>query len=415
MASYIPRRAAAVVEAALADTRVVSVSGARQVGKTTLVRRLMRNHKGALERRLDVGIERAAAERDPQAFVRHDGLLVIDEIQRVPELVLAIKAAVDEDPRPGRFLLTGSARLLKRRPLPDALVGRMETIELWPLSQGELERTTDDFVDRAFAVDADFEADERTSREALCERISRGGFPEAARRDEGRRARFFSGYLDDLIERDVAQLAEIERREVLQRLLRATAGRAAQLLKVNALATAIAAPKSTAERYLALFEEVFLLKRVPAWTSSSTTRAGHMSKLLFVDTGLCAHVLGRTVRRLVKDDLLVGSLVENFVLGELARQLEWSRERAKLHHYRTRDGVEVDGVLEAADGRIVGVEVKAGETVRSDDFRALRHLQAHAGTAFHRGLVLHAGRQTLSFGGGMLAVPIASLWRKAGA
>lgn len=411
MAAYLPRRSETLVDAALADTRVVYLSGARQVGKSTLVHRLVRGRTNTRERSLDLGIERAAAEHDPTAFVRHPGLLVIDEIQRVPELVFAIKAAVDRDDRPGQFLLTGSARLLKSRPLPDALVGRMETLELWPLSQGEIEQTSDDFVDRLFQAEPDFEVESTEPRELLCERLCRGGFPEAVRRDEGRRARFFAAYLSDLIQRDVAQLAEIERRDLLQRLLKATAARAAQLMKVTALASDLAAPKSTLERYLALFEEVFLIKRIPAWSAAATPRAAHISKLLFVDTGLCAHVLGRSVKRLAKDDAAIGPLLENFVLGELSRQLGWSSERVTLHHYRTRDGIEVDAVLEAADGRIVGVEIKAGETVRTDDFRSLRHLQARAGRHFHRGIVLHAGDQALSFGDGMMAVPLVSIWR----
>lgn len=338
--------------------------------------------------------------------------MVIDEIQRVPELLLAIKAVVDEDTRPGQFLLTGSARLLKRRPQPDALVGRMETIELWPLSQGELERSTDDFVDRLFAHGKhELDDVQREPRVSLCERLCRGGFPEAVRRDEARRAKFFSSYLSDLIDRDVAQLADIERRDVLQRLLRVIAGRAAQPLSVNGMASEMGASKSTLERYLALFEEVFLIKRIPAWSSAATTRAGHMPKLLFVDSGLCAHVAGRTVKRLMKDDTAIGPLLENFVLSELARQLGWAHERVTLHHYRTRDGIEVDAVLEAADGRVVGLDVKAGETVRTDDFRWLRHLQDRAGQRFHRGVVLHTGHQALSFGDRMTALPIASIWR----
>lgn len=382
------------------------------MGKSTLVKRLIRSQLGALERRLDRATDLQAARADPERFVRHDGLLVIDEVQRAPELMLAIKAEVDDDPRPGRFLLTGSARLLGLRTLPDALVGRMETIELWPFSQGEIERTTDDFVDRVFEDEPTLHGGGLDERVTYVERLTRGGFPEAIRRDEGRRSRFFSAYVNDLIDRDVRQLADIQRRDVLQLLLRALAGRAGQLLKVDGLASDLRLPTTTVERYITLFEEVFLLKRVPAWSASTTTRAVHTRKLLFVDTGLCAHLVGRTAKRLLKDDAAVGPLLENFVMGELARQLEWCETRATLHHYRTRDGDEVDGVLEAADGRIAGFEVKSGETVRADDFASLRHLQQRVGERFHLGVVFHTGRRTVPFGERLLAVPIDTLWSK---
>ncbi len=412
MSTYVPRCVEAVVDDALADTRVVAVNGARQAGKSTLVRALLRRRPGSRERRLDRAVELQQARDDPNRFVRHDGLLAIDEVQRAPELILAIKASVDDDPRPGQFLLTGSARLLGLRTLPDALVGRMETVELWPFSQGELERTRDGFVDRVFADQPTLPAG-RVVREEYVERLTRGGFPEAVRRDERRRAKFFESYVNDLLDRDVRQLAEIQRRDDLRQLVRAVAARAAQPLKVERVSSETGLPATTVERYLALFEEVFLLKRLPPWSASSTPRAVRMRKLLFVDTGLCAHLAGRTTARLGRDDALLGPLLENFVLGELARQAAWSQTQARLCHYRTRDGVEVDAVLEAADGRLVGVEVKSSETVRTDDFRSLRHLQEAVPDRFHLGVVLHAGRQTQPFGDRLVSAPIDAVWAPA--
>ncbi len=197
----------------------------------------------------------------------------------------------------------------------------------------------------------------------------------------------------------------------MQRLLRAVTARVAQPFKTDALASEIAIPATTVDRYLALFEEVFLIKRIPAWSSSSADRAVHMRKLLFVDTGLCCHSGGRSMRRLLKDDTAVGPLLENFVLSELARQLTWSQTSATLHHFRTRDGVEVDAVIEAADGRIAAFEVKAGETVRSDDFNGLRYLQRRVPKRFHLGVVFHTGREILAFGDRLMALPVEALWR----
>lgn len=410
MPAKLLRHAEKAVTAALQDTRVVLVNGARQAGKSTLVKKVLKTHEGAQWRSLDDGATLAAARADPSRFVQHDDLLAIDEIQRAPELMLAVKAAVDRDERPGRFLLTGSARVLGLKALPDSLVGRMETVELWPFSQGELEGRVDRFVDTVFDDEPRF-SDGAMARDELVERLTRGGFPEATRRDDSRRAKFFEAYAHDLVERDVSALSDVSRRDVLHHLLRTMAGLPAQLLKVERLASDAGIPARSVERYLSLFEEVFLIKRVPAWSNRATPRAVRMRKLIFVDTGLCAHLQRRSPKRLLRDDSLVGPLLENFVLSELARQLGWSTTSASLAHYRTRDGVEVDGVLESADGRLVGVEVKAANTVRAEDFAGLRHLATHAGDRFHQGVVFYTGHDALPFGERMTAVPIDGLWR----
>lgn len=410
MPRILERHLALAAASALTDTRVVAINGARQAGKSTLVHSLMKGRSGE-ERTLDDATTLAAARADPNRFVRHEGLLALDEVQRAPELMLAIKMAVDRSSDPGQFLLTGSARLLGLRKLPDALVGRMETLELWPFSQGEIDQRREGFIDAVFSDDVQLRADGGESREDYVERVTRGGFPEAVRREEGRRARFFAAYCGDLVDRDVSQLADIQRRDELHHLLKTMAGRAAQLLKNERVASDAGLPTTTLERYISLLEEVFLLKRVSPWRASTTERAVHMRKLLFVDSGLCAHLQGRTAKRLGRDDAALGPLLENFVLGELARQLGWAAIHATLHHYRTRDGVEVDAVLAAGDGRIVGIEVKSAETVRAEDFAGLRHLQTRVPERFHHGLVLYTGSKVLPFGARLLAVPIEALWR----
>lgn len=411
---YIPRRATHLVEDALRDTRVVTINGARQVGKSTLSKTVLRDHPGSRERRLDDATDREAAISDPTRFVSHNGLLAIDEIQRVPDLILSIKAEVDRDPSPGRFLLTGSSRLLGLRSLPDALVGRMETIELWPFSQGELERTNEQFIDRIFDEDtgwlANISGSGKETRDGYIERSLRGGFPEAVARIGVRRSRFFDSYVNDLIDRDVTQLAEIERRSDLRRFVQLLASSMAQPIKIDRLAGLVGLPARTAERYMTLFEEVFLVKRIEGWSSSATRRAQKMRKLLFVDTGLGAHLLGHSAKRIQRSDDLTGPLVENFVIGEIARQITWSDTRVELFHYRTSDHVEVDVVLQAGDGQIVGIEIKAAQTARRDDFSGLRHLQARLGDRFSLGLVLYAGKTTSFFDERLVAAPIDLLW-----
>lgn len=339
-----------------------------------------------------------------------EGLLVIDEVQRAPELMLAIKARVDEDNRPGQFLLTGSARLLGLRSLPDTLVGRSETIELWPFSQGEIDGTTETFVDTVFSHTIDELAPAPIDRSEYVDRALRGGYPEAVQRLANRRRRFFESYVNDLIDRDVMQLTEIQRRPDLHRLLAALAARMASPLNVEGLASELGLPRTTVDRHIALFEEVFLVKRIPAWSSSATRRANRASKLLVVDSGLASSLSGLSIERAQRSPASAGPLIENFVISEIGRQLTWADTAAHLYHYRTRDGQEVDAVLESADGRLVGVEVKAASAVRAEDFRHLEHLRRLTGDRFEHGLVLYTGPERLAFGDRLTALPISGLW-----
>jgi predicted AAA+ superfamily ATPase len=407
----VPRHAASIVAAALADTRVVLVNGARQCGKSTLVRRLTDGSATEL-RDLDIAAVRSAAAADPAGFVDYAAdLMVIDEIQRVPELLLAIKHEVDTDPRPGRFVLTGSSRLLGLRDLPDALPGRMETIELWPFSQGEIDGKPDGFIDAIFAEGPQLHHTSTVNRADYAARVVRGGFPQAvARSTPRRRELFFDSYLGDLISRDVHQLSELERIPQLRALLRLLAARSGGLLVAGSLSNELGISQPTVTRYVALLQEVFLIKRIPAWSRNVSTRAIGTPKVAFVDSGIAANLLDTDAHGLRRPDSWFGPLLEGFVLMELARQGTWSRLRIELSHYRTKDKVEVDAVLEDRNGRVVGMEVKAASTVRVEDFNGLRHLAARLGDDFVVGVVFYTGAQTLSFGPRLRAIPISALW-----
>ncbi|GAA0380522.1 ATP-binding protein [Microbispora corallina] len=410
--ALIPRRALNMTREALADTRVVVINGARQVGKSTLAQSIARERADSSELYLDQAAVRAAAQQDPDGLVHREGLLLIDEIQRVPELLLSIKREVDADPRPGRFLLTGSARLLGLRDLPDALPGRTETIELWPLSQGEIERSPDAFIDAVFAhgADAVFPTSDLRRSDYL-DRALRGGYPEAVHRaTHRRRARFFESYISDLINRDVKQVSDIEHPSDMRRLLNVLAGRMGGLAVLDNVSADLGLPRTTVKRYVDLLDLVYVIRRIPAWSSNATTRAIATPKLILVDSGLGAHLAGLTPSRMTDVTAPVGPLLENFALGELARQLTWSEEPVRLYHYRDRDRIEVDAVLERASGEVVGIEVKASETVRAEDFKGLRHLRRRLGDRLIAGFVLYTGRQALPFGDGMRAVPLSALW-----
>lgn len=408
----LPRRAQASVEDALADTRVVLVNGARQCGKTTLVAQIGSARK-AEWRSLDRAATRQAAEFDPTEFVSGTDLMVIDEVQRVPELFLAIKETVDADPRPGRFLLTGSARVVGLRGLPDALPGRMETIELWPLSQGEIEERPDGFVDAIFEAGPELAHTSGETRRGYIDRVVRGGFPESIARVGSRRERFLDSYVADIVNRDVIQLSAIERGAEMRTLTRLVAARSGQLLVPGALASELGLTQPTIKHYLGLLEEVFLIKRIPAWSRNLTTRAVGTPKVAMTDSGIAANLLDLDASRLQRPESPLGPLLEGFVAMELARQLTWSQQRAELYHYRTRDGVEVDIILENRRGHVVAIDVKAGSTVRADDFRGLRHVAERLGEDFVVGAVLYTGRETLPFGPRFRAIPISALWETA--
>jgi predicted AAA+ superfamily ATPase len=409
----VERRLTEPIRAALADTRVVLVNGARQSGKSTLVR-VISGDQGAEWRSLDRAVTRTAAEQDPTGFVDVTEPLVIDEIQRVPDLFLAIKERVDTDPRPGRFLLTGSARIMGLRGLPDTLPGRMETIELWPFSQGEIDGSPDGFVDAAFREGPSLAHTSELTRRDYAERVVRGGFPEAVARPEARRRdRFFESYLSDLVARDVAQLSEIERITQMRALIRMLAARSGKVLSAHGLGIELGMSNSTVGRYLGLLEEVFLIKRIPAWSRNVDVRATGAPKVAFVDSGLAASLLGADVHGLLRPDGAFGPLLEGFVTMELARQLGWSRERADLFHFRNRDKTEVDCVLENRRGQVIAIEVKAALTVRAEDFRGIRHLADRLGNDLLVGLVLYAGTQTLPFGPKLRAMPISAIWEVA--
>ena len=405
----VPRRAETRISEALADTRVVLVNGARQSGKTTIVSQVARNRTMAWFS-FDSPDTLAGARRDPVEFVRLAPTMVIDEVQRYPDVLLPIKELVDSQFVPGRFLLTGSSRVLGLRNLPDTLIGRMETVTLWPLSQGEIDGTADGFVDTVLRPNAELFHTSELTRQDYIERVVRGGFPEAVAREGRRRRAFHESYLADLINRDIVQLSEIQHGHEMRRMLNLVAARSGQLLQPTSLANHLQISRPTVEHYLSLMEEVYLIVRIPAWSRNTTSRTVRAAKVEFVDSGLAAAALRQNEVSLASPSGQLGGLLESFATMEIARQLSWSDANAQMYHYRTKDGTEVDIVLETPDFRIVGIEIKATSTPRIEDFSGLRHLQARVGEDFLGGYLLHTGKSTTSFGPRLRAIPLSALW-----
>lgn len=397
---------------ALSDSPVVLLNGARQTGKTTLVHVLTKTDHPARYITFDDATLLAAARHDPSGFLSGiEGAVVLDEIQRVPELFPAIKLQVDRNRKAGRFLLTGSANVLLLPRLSESLAGRMETLILWPLSQGEIEGRKESFIDALFGAKLPWKHSISTSRAAIQHRFLRGGYPEVIGRvSEERRHAWCGSYLNTILQRDIRDLAHIEGLTDLPRLMSLLATRGGSLLNFSELSRTIGIPQSTLKRYMTLLEMTFLIQRVPPWFSNLGKRLVKTPKLFLTDTGLMSFLTGIHEAKLDQDSTQLGSLLENFVCMELQKQMGWNRTRVSMFHYRTQAGEEVDFLLEASDRRIVGIEVKSSSSVNERDFHGLRSLEAALGKRFHRGVVLYCGSECVSFEPKLQALPMPTLW-----
>jgi uncharacterized protein len=402
-----PRFAAGRIHQALLDTPVVLLNGPRQCGKTTLVKQLIGGRRTYLT--LDDDTVLASARADPTGFLRSLERASIDEVQRAPELLRAIKRTVDEDRRPGRFLLTGSADLLALPRVSESLAGRMEVITMLPLAQAELRRRRSRFIQNAFHGKLGSVGDLVIGHELL-ELVLGGGYPELLARDPGRRQQWARDYARAVIVRDVRDIAEVGRLDEMPRLFRALAHHAGHLLNFAELGGQLGLDAKTTRRYLGILEQVFLVRRIEPWFTNRLKRMVKTPKLHFLDSGLLAALLGLTLERLSSDRDALGALIETFVIAEIARLITWSERYVTLHHYRDKDQLEVDLVLERDDGEVVGIEVKSAATVLPHDFGGLRRLAAACEKRFQLGLVLYDGDATVPFGDRMFAAPISLLW-----
>jgi predicted AAA+ superfamily ATPase len=395
---------------ALADSPVVLIHGPRQCGKTTLARQVG-DAEGFTYLSFDDDVQRAAAQADPVGYVADlPERVILDEVPRVPELFTSLKAAVDARRKPGRFILTGSANVLLVPKLADSLAGRMEILRLHPLSQAEISGGTPDFLSALFGSAFKAGATGRRLGRVLAERVAAGGYPAALARATARRqAAWYRDYANTLIQRDVLSLARISVLDALPRLLTLAAGQTACLVNVSELAAPFQVSRPTIREYVTLLSRIFLLEELPTWHSNPMSRLIKTPKLHLGDTGLACSLLGLDAEMLWKDRALFGRILETFVFQELRRQGSWHEQTVFFSHFRDKDKVAVDVVLESA-GLLAGVEVKATATVTGDDFRGLRKLQDAAQKDFAAGVVLYDGDAVVPFGNKLYAVPISSLW-----
>lgn len=409
VAAFFQRRIEPRIAEALLDTPVVLLAGPRQAGKTTLVRQIAQQ-QGLRYLTLDDELTLLSAREDPVGMIRSLDRAVIDEIQRAPQLLLAIKKSVDEDRRPGRFLLTGSANLMALPAVADSLAGRMETLSLLPLSQSEIESRSSNWIDAAFAGRI-LKVDQPTLGNELIERVLRGGYPEAiARTSVRRRLTWARQYIDALIQRDVRDVAGIEKLDQLPRFLRALVQTAGQMCNYSQLGGQVGLDGKTASRYVGVFEQMYLLKRIEVWARNRLNRVVKTSKLQFLDSGLLAALLDLGAEEVHRDRTRFGNALETFVFGELLKHTSTADGDYRLLYYRDADKFEVDVVIENGAGQLVGVEVKAAATVKEGDLRGLKKLAGLAGGQLKMGVLLYDGTETMPLGDGLWAAPISSLW-----
>lgn len=412
--ALIPRNIEPEVRDILASSRAAAVLGPRQAGKSTLAGELQRAGVVPYYYSLDEEQTRKSALADPDGFVADISRpAVIDEVQRAPDLLLAIKQALDASNARGQFLITGSANVLTSRAVADALPGRVEYINLWPLSQGEIGGQKDAFIDRILAADPPRLNDEPRGRAAHAARVVRGGFPDAFRRTDRQRGRYFDSYVQGIISRDLAAVGRLRvEPEVLARLLGLLAARSGALTAFNRLAGELEVDGKTVKAHTAMLEELFLVRRLRPWSRNIGSRHVKTPKIFLTDTGLMSGMLGIDSGRYAAVDQgeLAGMLLETFVTMELVKQQTWAATRTDLFFYRDAQQREVDVVIESAAGDVAGVEVKAAASVSRPDSLGLRFLRDKLGARFKTGVVLYTGANTFEFDDRIWAVPIAGLW-----
>jgi uncharacterized protein len=405
----ITRLAQSQVSMAMEDTRVVLIVGPRQAGKTTLARQYANSQRPYIT--LDDAATLAAARLDPTGFIRGLTSAVIDEVQRAPELLLAIKESVDKDPAPGRFLLTGSTNLMALPLVADSLAGRLAVISLLPFAQAELAGTPGDLLDRLFDGGALPPVTAPITGDDLMARVLQGGYPEALRRSSAsRRNAWLEDYVALILDRDVRDIASIDQLGRMPRLLSMLAAHAGQLVNHSSYGAALGLTSPTAQKYVSILERLFLLRQIPPWSHNAVSRLTKTPKLHFLDTGLLAAQRGDTAATLSKDRTPYGALLENFVVSEVLKLATWSNHGLRISHFRTKEQTEVDLVIEDRRGRVIGIEVKASATVRAADLRGLRQLQESVGDKFVQGLLLHDHDRITPWGEKLHAAPVSMLW-----
>jgi predicted AAA+ superfamily ATPase len=397
------------IEEALESRRVVLLNGPRQCGKTTLVKELVSSE--VEYRTLDDALIRSAASFDPHNFVQHKlSTLIIDEIQRVPDLLIAIKNAVDEDTRPGQYLLTGSANIYSIPTVKESLAGRIRKMRLRTLTQGEIRGAKPGFLHHAFDQDFNYKFSP-VGKDVLLQMASRGGFPEALKLNDRQRYLWHQDYISVLLDRDLREIAHIQRHDVLKHLVEILAAWSSKYLDISAIGSGLGVKWETLQSYINALEALYLVDRVSPWRNTGYDRVGKKPKIFMNDCGLMFSLLNLNLDELVYNSDATGKLMETFVFNELSAQIEAHPGMYELFHYRDRDQREIDFLIVKEDRSILAVEVKSSSLVTGNDFKHISWFQEHMTSRQpFTGIVLYSGDRVVSFGKNQWAVPLSMLW-----
>ena len=408
----LPRLLTPVIREAMTDTPVICLLGPRQSGKTTLVRRL-EPERAYIS--LDDSNYYQIAISDPTEFIASlPDIVTLDEVQRVPALLPAIKRSVDEDRRPGRFLLTGSANLLLLPKVTESLAGRMEIVRLQPLTEAEKMRQPGRFLNTLLegAFSPAIRPGTQTTGPTLAERLIAGGYPEPLTRSPGRARQWRRQYLHTIIERDLRDVARVRDSHELSRLLKLLALHSAELFNASNLANSLSLHRETVEHYVSVLERLFLVRRLPAWHRNTGKRLIKSPKVHLIDNGLAATLADLTAADWLDKRERMGHLLESFVVQQLVAQAAWTDPDLRFWHYRDKDQVEVDVVITRGP-KTWGIEVKAATTLTSRDGKGLARLADLCGKDFEGGVLLYTGQDILPMRDKrMLAIPISELWNQ---
>ncbi len=398
------------IEEALKTRRVLLLCGARQCGKTTLAKQIAA--KDTIYRTLDDLAIRELAINDPHGFVKHTGkMLIIDEVQRAPDLLSAIKLVIDENTKPGQYLLTGSANIQSLPGVQESLAGRIRKVRLRPLAQGELLGTHPTFLENAFKQKFLAPKDNIYDRKTMLEIAFRGGFPEAIKLKENDRQQWHKDYIAALLERDLNDIAHITRLDAMRKLISILAAWSSKFMDISAIGSGLSIRRPTIESYINALEALYIIETVQPWTRTDYERVGKQSKLYLTDSGLMASILRWHIDQVELDADRSGKLIETFIFNELAAQVDANNGKYELLHYRDREQREIDFLIEREDHALLGIEVKAGSAISTTDFKHLKWFKDNiAKKRPFIGIVLYSGEHAGSMGDNLWAVPFGSLW-----
>ena len=409
MIELYPRWQKTTIQQMMSERRVLLLTGPRQCGKTTLARELESDQTEYCT--LDDGTLREAAENDPQGFIkRSTNTLIIDEVQCVPSLLPAIKKAVDEDTRPGQYLLTGSANIQSIPTVRESLAGRIAKIRLRPLAQGEMQKIAPHFIESAFEQSF-LTVRAHQDRDALLEIAFKGGFPEPMILQDRSRKRWHSDYIDAILERDLKEIAKIHRKNVIRELVNVLAAWSGKFMDLSAIGSGLSIQRQTLESYINALETLYLVERVYPWTKTDYARVGKQSRIFMADSGLMASLLKWKMDQVRLDSDRSGKLMETFAYNEIVAQVDAGDGRYELFHYRDREKREIDFLIEREDNALLGIEIKAGSAVDKNDFNHMKWFKNNLanGRPFI-GVILYTGEFSASFGDNFWAIPFGLMW-----